>query len=380
MRGGRGAPADDAKDQDRRYVLAQGVRVFQGGAGEVRFRRGVWNFTEAALNMSGQPPEIATFFARAAEALILNGDVSLAEIARDTGTPPARLDTYAAVLDDLVQSQFLARPEADEGAEIIRALFGGTASSYAEATGTARPVAFFADTPYAAAAARSIGAEANLPMDVIGQDVLDDLAAADLTTRNEAIGHSQDLRRLRKQFDGYSAVMGCLAEPNMTLLRNLNRVLVAAEKPLILGLVDGPFVTVLSTFARETGCLECYEQRIMARLDDTVAYRDFVRATVNAKANATGGGAMAPSMHLLTSAVLAEGILYSNIGMLRLAGRALSVYLPLLEIQAQDILRVPYCPACGHISCGQMDEIYRSSNRLVADMLSGLSITKDAAE
>ncbi len=67
-------------------------------------------------------------------------------IARDTGTPPARLDAYAAVLDDLVQSQFLARADADEGAEIIRALFGGTASSYAEATGTARPVAFFADT------------------------------------------------------------------------------------------------------------------------------------------------------------------------------------------------------------------------------------------
>ena len=72
--------------------------------------------------------------------------------------------------------------------------------------------------------------------------------------------------------------------------------------------------------------------------------------------------------------------MYSNIGMLRLAGRALSVYLPLLEIQAQDILRVPYYPACGHISCSQMDEIYRSSNPLVSDMLSSLSITEDAAE
>ena len=335
---------------------------------------------EAALNMSGQPPEIATFFAHAAEALILHGAVDIGTIARDTGTRPDRLEAYATVLDDLVQRQFLALAGADEGAKIIRALFGGTASSYAEATGPARPVAFFADTDYAAAAARQIGAEANLPMDVIGQDVLDDLAAADLTTRNEAIGHSQDLHRLRRQFDGYSAVMGCVAEPNMTMLRNLNRVLVAAEKPLILGLVDGPFVTVLSTFARETGCLECYEQRIMARLEDTVAYRDFVRATVSTKSNAIGGGALAPSMHLLASAVLAEGILYSNIGMLRLAGRALSVYLPLLEIQAQDILRVPYCPACGHISCSQMGEIYRSSNRLVTDMLSSLSVSQDAAE
>lgn len=227
------------------------MRVFQGGGGEIRFRRGVWNYTEAVLNMSGQPPEIATFFTQAAEALILDGGVDLDTVARNTGTPPAKLEAYAAVLDDLVQSQFLARADADEGAEIIRALFGGAASSYAEPTGTASPVAFFADTDYAAAAtARSIGAEVNLPMDVIGQDVLADLAAVDLTTRNEAIGHSQDLHRLRKQFDGYSAVMGCLAQPSMTLLRNLNRVLVAAEKPLILGLVDGPFVTVLSTFAR----------------------------------------------------------------------------------------------------------------------------------
>ena len=34
----------------------------------------------------------------------------------------------------------------------------------------------------------------------------------------------------------------------------------------------------------------------MARLEDTVAYRDFVRATIASKGSLAGGGALAPSM------------------------------------------------------------------------------------
>ncbi len=361
----------------RGYRLVDGVRVFRGGAGEIRFRRGVWNFTEAVLNFAGQPEAVADFFAVVADALVTDGAVDPDAVARASATEPRALEAYLDVLENLVQRQFLRRAEDDAGAGLVSALFGGSASSYAEASGQARPVAFFADTDYAATAARTIGVEAGLPMDILGQELFDDLAAADLTTRTEAVEHSRDLHRLRRRLDGYFAVVGCIAQPNLTVLRNLNRVLVAAEKPLILGLVDGPFVTILSTFARESGCFECYEQRMMARLEDTVAYRDFVRRTAHAS-GPPDAGALAPSMHLLTAAVMAEGILYSRLGMLRLAGRALSVYLPLLEIQAQDILRVPYCPACGYIATAQMDEMYRSSNRLVSEMLSGITLTPDA--
>jgi thiazole/oxazole-forming peptide maturase SagC family component len=375
----------DASERDtkatapgRTFVLGESVRVFRGGAGEVRFRKGIWNYTEAVLNFAGQPEDVAAFFAEVADELILHGRADLDEVARRTPIKEGQLEAYCDVAENLVQRHFLGRPGDDERAQVIRSLFGGTVSSFAENVAQARPVAFFADTPYAATAARGISDEVRLPMDLLDDDFVGDLIAADLTSRTEALDHARSIERLGKKLGGYFAVMGCFAQPNLTLLRNLNRLLVAAEKPLILGMVDGPFVTVLSTFARESGCFECYEQRMMARLEDTVAYQDFVRNAARAATKSTGP-VLSPSLHLLTAAVMAEGILYSTLGMLRLAGRAISIYLPLLEIQAQDILRVPYCPACGFVSSAQMDDMYRSSNRLVSQMLASIELRHESS-
>src|SRR5947209_1204817 len=150
------------------------------------------------------------------------------------------------------------------------------------------------------------------------------------------------------------------------MLRNLNRLLIRAEKPLILGMVDGPFLVVFSALANETGCFECFEQRMLARLEDTAVYHDFIRARAQGEGNDIW---RAPQMHTLVSAVLSEAYLYTTLGLMRLAGRLINVYLPLLEIQIQDLLRVPYCPACGHIAQAKMDELYTSTRRIVNDLV-----------
>lgn len=163
-----------------------------------------------------------------------------------------------------------------------------------------------------------------------------------------------------------------VASPNVSLLRNLNRLLVGAEKPLILGLVDGPFLHALSTLATETGCFECFEQRMLARLEDTVVYHQFVQATGGG--TNSGGPWLSPQLHTLTATVISEAFLYSTLGMMRLAGRIVSVYQPLLEIQVQDLLRVPYCPACGFISKAQVNELYTSSKRIMTDMMAKIEV------
>jgi hypothetical protein len=66
--------------------------------------------------------------------------------------------------------------------------------------------------------------------------------------------------------------------------------------------------------------------------------------------------------------------MYSSLGMTRLSGRMISVYQPLLEIQVQDLLRVPHCPACGFISKAQVDEMYTSSKRILTDMMGKIEV------
>jgi hypothetical protein len=78
---------------------------------------------------------------------------------------------------------------------------------------------------------------------------------------------------------------------------------------------------------------------MLARLQDTMVYHRFAEST---GAGLTGGRSwFAPPLHILTAAVISEAYLYSTLSVTRLVGRIVNTYLPLLEIQVQDLLRVP---------------------------------------
>lgn len=354
------------------YTLKEGVRIFSG-PDEVRFRKGIWSYNEAVLRLDGQDEEIQSFFAAVYEHLKDGGDADADAIAEEVGASAEQLDHCRLILEGLRSQQFLYDTRHKDVTRIVSALLGGNLSGFEEYVGSVRPMLFFADTDYARDAAKTMAKEIGLPLDILDPEVATELANADLTTRTDAIGQLKNTAHFERHISGYAGVLGAVASPNLSLLRNLNRLLVSTEKPLILGLLDGPFCTVLSTLATQTGCFECFEQRQLARLEDTVVYHRFVKESAGQRF--TGGGPwFSPPLHVLTGVVLSEGFLYSALSMQHLAGRIVNVYLPLLEIQVGDLLRVPYCPACGFISKAKMNEMYTSSKRLVSDMLERVEI------
>jgi thiazole/oxazole-forming peptide maturase SagC family component len=357
----------------RVYALREGVRVFRTGE-ELRFRKGVWSYNEAAVRLGGQDERAARFFGAVYDSLVRRHEADADEIAQSVQASGEETAAYCEILDELRRQMFLHDARERNVTRAVSALLGGGLAGMEEyASSVARPVLFFADSSYAREAAKKLAGEINLPLDVMDAEVAGELARADLTTRTDAVGYAETLARLGRVFHNYSCVLGCVAAPNLSMLRNMNRLLVEAEKPLILGLIDGPFMSLLATLATQSGCFECYEQRMLARLEDMTVYHQFVEATADGGAPA-GGAPFAPPLHLLTSAVISEGYLYATLSMLRLAGRIVNIYLPLLEIQVQDLLRVPYCPACGFISKAQMNEMYTSSKRLVDEMLSRVEL------
>src|SRR5581483_7618210 len=104
----------------------------------------------------------------------------------------------------------------------IRALLGGNLTGFEERAGTPSPVLFIADNEYARNAAKALAGEIGLPLDFIDEETMQGLAAADLTTRTDAVQYAQTIGKFDKFFHSYSCVLGCLATPNLTLLRNLN--------------------------------------------------------------------------------------------------------------------------------------------------------------
>jgi thiazole/oxazole-forming peptide maturase SagC family component len=353
------------------YELREGVRVFRSGD-EIRFRKGVWNYNEATVRLAGQEEGVVRFFNALYELLVQNHEADPEAIGREVGASAEELASYRELLESLKSQQYLRDSEQKDASRAVSALLGGNLSGFEDRVGTPRPVLFFTDSDYARGAAKTLAGEIGLPLDILDNETGQELATADLTTRTDAIQYTDTASRLEKVFHPYSCVLGCVASPNLSMLRNLNRLLIRAEKPLVLGLIDGPFTTMLATLATQTGCFECFEQRMLARLEDTLVYHQFVESTTEGWT--VKGPWSAPQMHMLTAAVVSEGYLYTTLGMMRLAGRIVNTYLPLVEIQVQDLLRVPYCPACGFISKAQMDEMYTSSKRVVTEMLAKVQL------
>jgi thiazole/oxazole-forming peptide maturase SagC family component len=353
------------------YRLAEGLRAYRSGE-EIRLRKGVWNHKEAILRLAGLEERDARVLGAVCDAFLQGREADLNVIVRDLGLKAEDVGPICGLLESLKQQQFLNEAKRGDVSEAVRALLGGNLTGFEERAAPPRPVLFFSDNNYAREAAKTLAGEIGLPLDVIDDKTLQALAMADLTTRTDAVEYMQTVAEFGKLFQSYRCVLGVVASPNVSLLRNLNRLLVGAEKPLILGLVDGPFLHALSTLATETGCFECFEQRMLARLEDTVVYHQFVQATGGG--TNSGGPWLSPQLHTLTATVISEAFLYSTLGMMRLAGRIVSVYQPLLEIQVQDLLRVPYCPACGFISKAQVNELYTSSKRIMTDMMAKIEV------
>jgi thiazole/oxazole-forming peptide maturase SagC family component len=353
-------------------MLREGVRIFKNGE-EIRFRKGIWNYSEAALQLAGQDDAVVRFFEAVYTAFLQGNRVDLSAVATRVGMSPEDLASCHEWFESLHHQQFLCDTNLRDVVRTTTSLLGGSPTGFEERVQDPRPVLFFTETDYIGSAAKALASEIALPLDFLPAESLQQLAAADLTTRTDAVEHTRALATFKKLILPYACVVGCVAAPNLRLLRNLNRVLVEVEMPLILGLIDGPFMTVLSALPAETGCFECFEQRMLARLQDTEVYHQFVR---NAQATTNvNGRPLAPQLHMLLATAISEAFLYSTIGMFRLAGRILNIYLPLFEIQVQDLLRVPYCPACGFISKSQMNEMYSSSKRLLADIMAKVEIT-----
>ncbi|MGZ5442615.1 MAG: hypothetical protein ACXW5U_06190 [Thermoanaerobaculia bacterium] len=352
------------------YELGDGVRIFRTGD-EIRLRKGVWNHQEATLRLTGQPQPVVAILNAVYDALLGGKPVDLAAVAAAQGVNGDSLKQFEGLFETLLQQQYLRSSSQKDAARTVGSLLGGTLG-FEEQIASPRPVMLFSDGDYTERSAKMLAQEMGLPLDVADADLAHTLTTTDLTQRGDALDHVDAVARLEKVFQPYSCVVACLAAPNLTLLRNLNRLLIRAEKPLIAGLIDGPFVIALSTIATDTGCFECFEQRSLARLEDTAVYHEFVRAT--AGTSAAGAKWAAPQLHMLVSTVLSEAFLFASFGMMRLAGRVVSVYLPLLEIQVQDLLRIPYCPACGFVSRGQMNEMYTSTRRIVTEMMNKIRI------
>jgi thiazole/oxazole-forming peptide maturase SagC family component len=363
----------EEKDEEEKYILPENVRIYTS-EDEVRIRDGVWSFHEVVINLSTEPDEVRKGVQELFEKLKTGIPVSCSEIKDKHQLTSEKIDELTRLCEELKRKGLITTEiENTFTFQATKALLG----EYIPELNILerKRILFFSDSSYAADAARNICNHLHIKPDIMGNELFNKLRQDDLTTKTDAISTIKSMEKYEKELYMYDCIIGCLSDLQVTFLRNLNRMLLRMEKPLSLGIIDGPFLSLLTIHPPQTGCLECFENRILSRMEDHVAYHRFVDSQTKT-AQPTKTFECSPLLHMLVSMVISEGFLLSTIKKAKFTGRVLNIYLPIFEIQCQDILRLPFCPACGHVAKGKAEEMYINSRALINRLLEKITIER----
>lgn len=348
----------------RTFVLREGVQIYYNGADELRLRKGVWNFEEAILTFDGLGAEHKETLVGVFRLLQEGAPVDGARLPGGAQLTQAEREQVSETLEALRAQAYVSEGDDSAARQFLAEILGGAAEYATGGTSSDKPALLVADSRSVTDYAVTLAQEIELPMTVMSSEDFKLISAMDVTTKFDAYETERDLHTLRERLTPFGPILVCLERPHIVFLRNLNRALVQTSQVLCLGMLDGPFTTVATLKPPETGCFECFEQRLLARMEEMTPYREFVAQTAGLPTSDTKVRA-SPLMHPLAAQVLMEGLMVHHVGKAKLAGRVLNTYVPLLEMQVQPLLRVPFCPACGFIAQGRMDEMYSSSKKIM---------------
>ena len=362
---------------DRIYRLGESTEIFFNGDTEIIFRKGVWNYEEALLDLTGFDEAVQETVLDLMRVLAEGGSITDRDIAERFGTDRDNAEKTAELLEELSEQAYLSNGGEERIKELITHLIGGTASMGfgGDFAGHASTL-LVCDSGIVTEQLERMSSQMSLHMEVIQDEDLAEVSAADLTGKLDALETEKAVESLVPVFSPYSSVLICMQRPHIKLLRNLNRILLKMDIPFVVCMIDGPFLSVMTIKGYETGCFECYETRVMARLESMSAYRSYVERTSGTmrKNDLTS---LTPILNMISSLGLFEALLINTIHKAKLAGRIFNIYLPLLDVQVQDLLRVPFCSACGHIAKAEYEEMYTSSEKIVEKLVERVELSKD---
>ncbi|NMA85301.1 MAG: hypothetical protein GX962_15725 [Epulopiscium sp.] len=363
-------------DNSKKFILAENVVIFNNRVDEVRVRRGIWNYEEAIISLDGLTNTMKEIVNGIMLTLDSGQEIDVDKILEDKRLLQYERDNIETLIIGLKEQGYIKDSEESKTTQLLYELLNGSIQGrFLENDVYLKPILFFGDSEDVKSYAVDMCNKMKLPIHVVSDEEYREIAKMDLTTRFDGYETSKDVKKLVKFIEPYSCIVGGIQKLNVSFIRNLNRALIEASKPLSMALIDGPFTTVFTIKPPETGCFECMEQRVFARMEDMQVYRRFVENTRD-KVVSAKNSYVAPLMNSIVSTALFEGLMISGVGKSKLAGRVLNTYIPIMEIQVEDILRVPFCPACGTIAKARIEEMYTSTRKMVDKIIDNIELKK----
>ena len=352
-----------------KYVLSDSAVVFSNHVNEIRVRKGVWNYEEAIISLEAESDTIKELMFAIFNDFDIGEIVDFEEYIKKFNISSFEKQNIENLVIGLREQGYIVDAKKSKTSQLLYDLINGSFESRGLQNEThLKPILFFSDNATIKEEAVRLCESVSLPIHVLTDEEYSIILNTDVITRFDGCTTKENLVKICDIISPYCCVVGGLGKLNVSFMRNLNRALIELSKPLSMALIDGPFTSVFTIKPPETGCFECMEQRMLARMQEHPVYRKFVEETRDTE------GYYTPLLSSVVSTAIFEGLTISAIGKSKFAGRVLNTYVPVMEMQVEDILRIPYCPACGTIAKAQIDEMYTSSKKMVDIILENIEL------
>lgn len=346
--------------------LYDSVSIFFSSDDEIRFRKGIWNFEEASLTLNDLGDKMKEVIMFIVKELLDDKLISFDDIVKKFSLNEKDSNLLNDIINSLIGNRFLEYD--DKKNNMLNTVYEFIGEYFYDIPDESKvqknKIMFITDNDRLKEYAKLTSEDLYMNVDMMSADDIKTIEKSNITDTTDAIDNIETQKELLKLFDGISCVVVSVEKPRLNLLRNINRLLLEKSIPLVISILDGPFLNITTIKGKETACYECFENRVVARNESLTVYNNFVKQTMNFKIK-NKKTYITPILQSFTSIALYEAFLFAAIGKCKLAGRVINVYIPSIEIQIQDLLRVPFCPACGHISRAKYNEMYTSSKEII---------------
>ncbi|EGJ27169.1 streptolysin associated protein SagC [Streptococcus porcinus] len=349
-----------------KYQLNSNVRIVQF-QDTFCFRKGIWDFNEAVLDIAQEPQELQGAYREIVSQFIKG-------VAVDTDHYESQLDPeqfakLTEVMTALYYNDVIMHEDDYALEENVMKVFMGNYHFMAQTGHTidTSPVLFISDSTYVNESALLLASQLQLNLQTASDDLKMLIQETDVCSRLDALAHHRHMKCLSEALEGYQSIVVCQERLNIMMLRHLNEISVSLGKQLVLGFVDGPFLHVCTLNPPHSADFDSLERRVLARLQDHALYQHFANQVL--PATQTVSQAYLPLLNVLMNLVVSEAFIIAHTGSSKFEGRLLSIYIPTLEIQVQDILKMSNSQSQGALAKLKYEDQQISTREMIKALL-----------
>lgn len=312
----------------KKYSLSFDTRFFVE-KDEIVVRRGVWNTLDGRINIKNL--ENVDSFNKVLQQLSC-GELSDEEIRHTLS------EKDYSVLLNLINEGFVSEIKSNVGIA-LKALSGMDIGNTSQVS-----FSLITDSDLISNTVRLFSNTYGYTCDIKSKILIDLMSDINYFDKVDPLGYQKRKNHIVEEFkqDPILVILSCA---NIPLLRNLNEI-ASHERPLFIGLIDGPFMIFLSVIPNVTACWECFETRMLSHIKDHVLYNKFIKCSLSKQSYSE-----ANNFHLthLLHMGLQEVVSYSQVQMSKFLGRVAFIYLPTFEVHVHKLLRISSCSHCGYM-------------------------------